>query len=130
MFRAVVVLSLGMLVHIAGAWAQDSWVLIGNIEETLLESSLDATGAKGRFKAIRLVSRDADITLTGLSIKYNDCKVYSQPRIHLVAGQPTSAIDLQDQGRFVDEVAFRTTSNSWIGNTVSVEVCASGPKVR
>ena len=87
--------------------AQDTWVLMGSKNVILSKDgdTIDLTGARGNYKALRLVAKRRGIELNNVEVVYSAGASHNEKRpINLLDGERTRPIDQRGDGKFVDRV--------------------------
>jgi hypothetical protein len=112
MFRRLVMagfaIAAGGLFSAAQAQKSDgNWVKIGSykIQGSKDKESFDLTTASGKFRALRLNSKEGDIVLSRVQVVYGNGAVHNEDRkITLNEGERTRPINPGNEDRFVDQV--------------------------
>lgn len=109
MFRRLVIASVAAatLSMASAAQAQDNWVLLGSksVSGSGSSDSIDVAGAKGSFKALRLVAKQGGVDIDNVEVVYSGAAAHNERRpINLNQGDRTKPIDPRDAQRFVDRV--------------------------
>ncbi len=109
MFRRLVIASVAAatLSMASAAQAQDNWVLLGSksVSGSGSSDSIDVSGAKGSFKAFRLIAKQGGVDIDNVEVVYSGAAAHNERRpINLNQGDRTRPIDQRDAQRFVDRV--------------------------
>lgn len=109
MFRRLVVagVAAATLSMTSVAQAQDNWVLLGSksVSGSGSGDSIDVSGAKGGYKAIRLISKQGGLDINNVEVVYSGAAAHNERRaINLNQGDRTRPIDARDGSRFIDRV--------------------------
>jgi Protein of unknown function (DUF2541) len=110
MFRRVMIASAAVLSMCAStaALAQDQWVLLGSKPITTNGKdgdSIDVSSAKGNYKAVRLIAKQAGIDISNVEVVYAGAPSHNERRaISMNPNDRTRAINQGDQGRFIERV--------------------------
>lgn len=109
MFRRLVVAGVAIAALSMGsvAQAQDNWVLLGSksVSGSGSGDSIDVSGAKGNFKAVRLIAKQGGLDIENVEVVYSGAAAHNERRpINLNQGDRTRPIDARDAARFVDRV--------------------------
>jgi hypothetical protein len=87
--------------------AQDQWVLLGSkpvMTNGKDGDSIDVSGAKGNFKAVRLITKDVGIEINNVEIVYDGAPSHNERRtISMNPNDRTRSINPSD-GRFVERI--------------------------
>jgi hypothetical protein len=90
------------------------WLLLGAQRAPMLSPDIDTfrVGERfGRFKALRLTSRNRDVRFYGMRIVYGNGETEDVPFFgELKGGQSTQPLDLKGRGRFIDRIELRYRS--------------------
>lgn len=124
MFRRLVVASVAAatLSMASAAQAQDNWVLLGSksVSGSGSSDSIDVSGAKGSFKAVRLIAKQGGLDIDNVEVVYSGAAAHNERRpINLNQGDRTRPIDPRDAQRFIDRVNL---SYKGRGQTAVIEV--------
>ena len=102
------------------AQAQDNWVTIGSKSVPTngrTSDTIDISGARGNFKAIRLITKDGGIVIENVEVVYSGGSAHNERRpINMNPNDRTRAIDQRDQARFIDRVTLSFKSGA--GNPI------------
>ncbi len=112
MFRRLVMAGLAMAAvgSFSTAQAQKSdgdWVRIGThkVDVSKDRDTIDLSKSSGKFRALRINSKDGDITLSRVQVLYANGAVHNEDRkIVLNEGERTRPINAGSEDRFVDQV--------------------------
>lgn len=112
MFRRLVMAGLAMAAvgSFSAVQAQNlegEWVKIGThkVDVTKDRDTIDLSKSSGKFRALRLNSKDGDITLSRVQVLYGNGAVHNEDRkIVLNEGERTKPINPASEDRFVDQV--------------------------
>ena len=125
MFRRLVLAGLAMAAvgSFSTAQAQKSdgdWVKIGThkVDTSKDRDTIDLTKSSGKFRALRINSKDGDITLSRVQVLYANGAVHNEDRkIVLNEGERTRPINAGGEDRFVDQLNLSVVPAK-SGNTV------------
>jgi hypothetical protein len=119
MFRRLVIAGYALMAFgmTTAAQAQDTWVLLGsksiNTSGKANDDSIDVSGAKGNYKAVRLVNKQGGIEINNVEVVYAGAASHNERRpINLNANDRTRPIDQRDSGRFIDRVNLSFKPNT------------------
>jgi len=119
MIRRLIVAAaaLASLLTTSAVQAEDDWVLMGSKNVTLTKDSdsIDVTGARGKYAAVRIVAKRRGIELNNVEVVYGDGPSHNEHRpINLLPGERTRAINEQKEGHFVDKInlSFKAEPNA------------------
>jgi hypothetical protein len=91
------------------ASAQDRWVRLGERELSLTRGFdvIDLGGAKGSFKAFRVVLPKGTLIVSNIQVRYSDGTVHNERRsINLFQGERTRPMDRGRKEKFVEGMTF------------------------
>jgi Protein of unknown function (DUF2541) len=128
MLRRLVMAGLAMAAAglFSAAQAQKSdgnWVKIGSyaVDVKKDRDTLDLSKSSGKFRALRINSKDGDIVLTRVQVLYGNGAVHNEDRkIVLNEGERTKPINPGSEDRFVDQINLSITSGK--GDKAQIEV--------
>ncbi len=116
MIRRLFVATAALLaVGAATAQAQENWVLLGSKNVLLSSSSdtIDLSQARGKYSALRVVSKRRGIELTNIEVVYNEGAPFNEKRaINLLDGERTRPINPSSEGKFVDAIGLCVKAQS------------------
>jgi Protein of unknown function (DUF2541) len=96
----------------SSAQAEDRWVLMDKetVDVSKDRATVDVTKAKGKYRAVRINSREGDIVLSRIQVLYANGAVHNEERvINLNEGERTRPINQGKEDRFVDQVNLTIT---------------------
>ena len=86
-----------------------NWVRIATqqVDRTKDTHTTDLRSVPGRFRAFRLVNKQANMQISNVEVRYADGSVHNERRdINLLEGERTRPIDPRVPGRFADQITI------------------------
>ncbi len=128
MFRRLVMASLAMAAtgFFSAAQAQKSdgnLVKIGTytVDSSKDRDSIDLSKTNGKYRGLRLVAKDGDITLSRVQVLYGNGAVHNEDRkIVLNEGERTREINPSSEDRFVDQLTLSIVPQKGAKTTLDV----------
>jgi hypothetical protein len=128
MFRrlvmAVVAMAASGLVSAAHAQKSDgNLVKIGSytVDSSKDRDTIDLSKSSGKYRALRIVAKDGDITLSRVQVLYGNGAVHNEDRkIVLNQGERTKEINPTSEDRFVDQLTLSIVPQKGSKTTVDV----------
>ncbi len=111
MIRRMIVAGLALAVSgiLGAATAQDRWVNLGQREISLTAGFdvIDLGGAKGSYKAFRVVLPKGNLLMSNIQVRYSDGTTHEERRaINLLEGERTRPMDRDGKEKFVEGMTF------------------------
>lgn len=118
MFRRLVMAGIALALAGLGTSAvaqkgEGNLVKIGtfNVDTGKDKDTLDLSKSDGKYRGLRIVAADGDITLSRLQVTYGDGSVHNEDRkIVLLDGERTRPIDAGSKDRYIDKLTLDLAS--------------------
>lgn len=125
LLAALALVAVGFVPAAEAQRAGERWVRLASKDVDLRagEDTIEATGAKGSYRALRIENKGSQIELSRVRVAYSDQSVHlEERRINLLKGERTRMIDQRTNNKFVDSITLTFNPQSRATQTTRIEV--------